>query len=1244
MDAEIFSKEERSEQDLQMELRQWKKKHSRLKKKLEKKNKGDVDTEPVKESHADLGQPSPAANSSGPADKTFAQDVGEVDAPDPQADAGNAFDKDEAGAGGPARLGDDQTQGGAEVEEDSDGDTFGTSTGSDGGLSCSSDASESEESDSDGGHTEARPPRVKLSAGGVYALVSDVVGDVLTEQIHDVLAELGRERSFATAMSRRLILRATASATSQFDRPVPAALVPAYNEMAAKRDVADPSTRHAHSLHAGYRWRNRREAADAVAKENPVMAPDSSDKSDEDEDEDADVEESTVITLSEAREVLPRDGLLRAEYSKHEFGWWLETEMVPLLLRGTGDLSAFAISPDGRMLGAGTLAGGIAVWALQSKEPVLIRYTPSVAGGARITSIAWCSDGSEVITLDEVGTTRVWCLVADTSAMYPVAALKAAEFWGMVAGQAAALAQRGYGGTMGVPPVLVEAMMLRQREWEVEAGKMPTRSEGSGDPELSRTASRHTPGKDRFSQAFIAKASSEAETHAVASDVDEDKPENAKEDEDDRDAEVGGRTLDTANEDEVGSKTEDGGAKNVASTRTTRGKEESMTAIAAEALEALERARAAKEAAQEAIGGLNVLVGMGVPIWTSPPTGASLGAPSQAHLQMSITHRQFFYPPLNKPEGDELDGVVTGQDRAVGTIAKLRRTEDMARLKHAGPQRTGSGVDLAQLFPLSCAFFPSFTILGSQPCLVVALRGGPCIKINRPGAERTVHSAPLALGRPLAGESGEPVAEPVGGSGARAAAAVRANRGGRKGSVDTLAGPACPTSLIAREYFVGHAVPVLAMGFLKYSGTMVTLAEDGSLFFWPYRKEQRSSNGWLRPGRELTIGMKARQLVVDVSSISYPPHFPPGDLEIPPTPYPMWYKKLLLRYEAKAIAPLNLPAHPWRTLRLDFPENATRYTFYTGPGSVEDISEDGGEFVSITRDEHGNLLRHTTATYKWRVTQGELCAAAFSPSGTELATLLFFEMTDAKVKKKKRHPAESGEGVLNGEGPQLRLQVLNLTTTQWAPGSALIPASASIMSSPLIRWGPCLDLPLADYLYVLVENVVRIFSLGSLTMVRAIRPLGDQLYPPLDMLDIAGDGRHLVVGSSNGKQLVFLYSVIHPNNAVGVHRGNWRSHSAGLMRTRLGSARAHVVPIEQRIRQHEAFALGHESGGFPRTRAHMLRFMQRTVEAIIDRAVDKSEGANSTRQRRKSTDRTSRASSSLSPKQRRSKSRVAHPS
>ena len=183
MDAEIFSKEERSEQDLQMELRQWKKKHSRLKKKLEKKNKGDVDTEPVKESHADLGQPSPAANSSGPADKTFAQDVGEVDAPDPQADAGNAFDKDEAGAGGPARLGDDQTQGGAEVEEDSDGDTFGTSTGSDGGLSCSSDASESEESDSDGGHTEARPPRVKLSAGGVYALVSDVVGDVLTEQV-----------------------------------------------------------------------------------------------------------------------------------------------------------------------------------------------------------------------------------------------------------------------------------------------------------------------------------------------------------------------------------------------------------------------------------------------------------------------------------------------------------------------------------------------------------------------------------------------------------------------------------------------------------------------------------------------------------------------------------------------------------------------------------------------------------------------------------------------------------------------------------------------------------------------------------------------------------------------------------------------------------------------------------------------------------------------------------------------------
>ena len=45
--------------------------------------------------------------------------------------------------------------------------------------------------------------------------------------------------------------------------------------------------------------------------------------------------------------------------------------------------------------------------------------------------------------------------------------------------------------------------------------------------------------------------------------------------------------------------------------------------------------------------------------------------------------------------------------------------------------------------PTVCEFHPAFTLLGTQPSIVVCLKSGLIAKCNRPGAERVVHSKPL---------------------------------------------------------------------------------------------------------------------------------------------------------------------------------------------------------------------------------------------------------------------------------------------------------------------------------------------------------------------------------------------------------------------------------------------------------------------------------------------------------------------
>ena len=98
------------------------------------------------------------------------------------------------------------------------------------------------------------------------------------------------------------------------------------------------------------------------------------------------------------------------------------------------------------------------------------------------------------------------------------------------------------------------------------------------------------------------------------------------------------------------------------------------------------------------------------------------------------------------------DGISAADDAWLE--AEMAQTEVPEPVVAAAPDPKGTkaavdvpppkpGREWEDLYPLLGEFHPSFTLLGTQPSVVVAMRGGMVAKCNRPGSERVVHSAPL---------------------------------------------------------------------------------------------------------------------------------------------------------------------------------------------------------------------------------------------------------------------------------------------------------------------------------------------------------------------------------------------------------------------------------------------------------------------------------------------------------------------
>ncbi len=559
--------------------------------------------------------------------------------------------------------------------------------------------------------------------------------------------------------------------------------------------------------------------------------------------------------------------------------------------------------------------------------------------------------------------------------------------------------------------------------------------------------------------------------------------------------------------------------------------------------------------------------------------GELSGAQLAPHLRISVRYSQLYLAEL-----------VDDDDAAAEAIASVEQVHLADKDEESGGGWFGTKKkkkrvaregerELEELLPTAANFHPSFTMLGTQPSVVVCMRGGLVAKINRPGSERVVHSAPLFRPRMLLSErdAQRMLLDKARASGTKPGSEARRHPSEGSGDGD----PALPSSALTREYFTGHAAPVICVGFREHSSVMVTLDSSGLLLEWPYRREHHSGHGWFRPSRSMQIGLDLKMLVVLPRSVKlcFPyeglPSFP-GAPTAQRGVYPPVFERAAREWEQKRIAPLRLPDLAWRTVRTD--TGLVRST-YGDPAKVVG-THSTAEFNSITRDTAGKLLRHTTADYKRQHCKGALVAACFNPTGSEIATVTRFNDVP--------------------EGPQLRLNVLTIEPKSrgWLPLKITLPIATS--TTPVLAIGPFFDVPQSDYAYLLVDNVLRIYSLGSGLLVwhnsSLHAPIGDEL-PVLDSLAVSPNGRHVAVGSAE-RQGFWMYTLEPPR------KGRIR---ASMLKLRCGSGRAGAMPCEQRVRE-VGWYLGYDRKGNLNDHAHVAAFMQRTVLSLINHAVDIVDG------------------------------------
>lgn len=995
-----------------------------------------------------------------------------------------------------------------------------------------------------------------------WELLSAVLNDLVYAEVDAVARQALGERELATKLTRRLLFGSIARAATG-TRKVPTdelstQLQSMYSDMTRRRSQI-PDAQHKHTSHLAIKWRGKR-------PKRPKRVDQESSSSSDDED-DAEAEAAggaTPLSLDEASDV-PGSAYMRRLYVQAEGEYWGATRTDGVFVNADLELGAgcaqlsFSPNAERSLLACGTVAGGLGVWHLDvGPTCTLLRKGLSRAAPPNgVLALKWSHDGTELVATDDAGSTRIWSVSGHVSALTSLASQRASAFsWQSAKLQADDAIQQA---VAAADADAESAARARYAEASDKLAEEAAREQQVMQGVMSKPLGGQGVGGGLSSVPHLLLDVTYLHLYHAELLDSTDEAENA----------LAGR--------KAGASSYPGGAPPMvkgqqASVRTlvtTAPKDEEKGLSKREQKAALKERDAAGKASAEAANKS-----------PSPKKGGFFGGGKKK----------------------EAEPVVAAAPDPKGTKAAV----------DVPPPKPGR--EWEDLYPLLGEFHPSFTLLGTQPSILVAMKGGLIAKVNRPGAERVMHLPPLLSPMPLATKEETDAALTVlrkanaaKDGAAPARADKKADKKAKAGKGGAISSAAIDSTLVTREYFTGHSAPVVMIGFVRNSSDMISLDESGLMLEWPYRAEHYVSYGWYIPARstKLSLALRMSCRVPDGDETLFPTdeHLrsapvaeprgrsrsrskakePQADPIGTRGAYTTTFARASKRWDQEKVDALKLPEQPWRISRLD---DGRLVRLYGEPSTDAAASE----VTSLTRDADGVLLRHATCQYEHRRVHAKLACACLNPSATELCVLLRFDDVP--------------------EGAQLRLQTMPIGSDEprkWRPLKMTFPINDSSMPTRLVV-GPYLDVPSSEYAFVLADNIVRMCSLGSGVVVRTISPLR----PYMEELPLQKDPLPLLSSlaiSSSGKCLAVGTSEAHPEHKAS---GFWvydltppqQPHLArhALVGVRAGSARYNKVMPEQRVRE-GTFYLGTDRAGALNDHAHVQDFMERTAREIIDDAL-----------------------------------------
>lgn len=467
--------------------------------------------------------------------------------------------------------------------------------------------------------------------------------------------------------------------------------------------------------------------------------------------------------------------------------------------------------------------------------------------------------------------------------------------------------------------------------------------------------------------------------------------------------------------------------------------------------------------------------------------------------------------------------------------------------------------------PVAVAAHPSLTVLGTQPSFVVGLGDGELVKVNTALVAAAVHAAPLmAEHQHSLGDD------------------VRA------------------------ELFKAHRAPIVLIGFIRGSTTMVTADAAGCVCIWPYETRSFSGFGWFHPRIKTRLfldvltfapvpGSQRVCLFASETALMHEPWVQASDVD----------RRGMHDSHKRAVRELagaDLHREPWMEvvdgggsgalrryihmrrsdaswqaeLLADLHAQAGLNSTLTNAPLLAEAAERVVLLHFLSFSTESKLEAHLTQEFVSTTVRLRVLDVQLASHGSQLIFMLFCPYPEPRK-------------------PQVAFVVLDLDRCELVPPRIVQPLDAGeAVSFGAFAVSSVLPGLSSEYLYAVINNTLHVYSLLSGLPVRD--PL--QVLPRYDMRTLCGislaDDHSFVVFACAGISTLLLYHV--EDKATDAERSALQRVAQPWRRER--------VPIELRTSRshHFAFAATGRAGELT-TNVNVLAAISAIVHAVVEAAV-----------------------------------------